>query len=98
MLKKSISCYKMCHNLKIEKLGKKIFRTDVDLYLLKIFDNFFGKVTSNEGVKVKKKSPTYKSINILSLKFHHLYLKFQSKLSFLILTINEKETNKNGRH
>ena len=98
MLKKSISCYKMCHNLKIEKLGKKIFRTDVDLYLLKIFDNFFGKVTSNEGVQVKKKSPTYKSINILSLKFHHLYLKFQSTLSFLILTINEKETNKNGRH
>lgn len=98
MLKKSIFCYKMCHNLKIEKLRKKIFHTDVDLYLLKIFDNFFGKVTSNERVKIKKRSPIYKSMYILSLKFHHLYLKFQSTLSLLILTINEKETNKNGRH
>ena len=43
MLKKSLFWHKMCHNLKIEKLGKKIFHTDVDLFFLNISDNFFWK-------------------------------------------------------
>ena len=33
---------------------KKIFRTDVDLYLLKICVKFLEKVTRNKGVKDKK--------------------------------------------
>ena len=45
---------------KIQKLWKKIFRKNEDLYLLKVCAKHFGKVTRNKKVKGKKKPPKYK--------------------------------------
>ena len=70
---------------------KKIFRTDVDLYLLKICVKFLEKVTRNKGVKEKKVNLC---LNIFLWKFCHLYLKFGSTLSLSIRIMKEK--NKNG--
>ena len=62
---------------------KEIFHADVDLYLLKTCAKILGKVIRNKRIKPWE-SRTRKvnlCINILSLKFCHLYLKFRGMLS-----------------
>ena len=52
--KSLFSATKCAISQKIPKAMKKIFHTDVDLYLLKICVKFFEKVTRNKGVKDKQ--------------------------------------------
>ena len=51
----------MYHYLKlVQSLWRRIFRTDVDLDLLKVCAKFLEKVTRNTGVKDEKIQPNFK--------------------------------------
>ena len=68
---------------KILKQSKKIFHTDVDLYLLTIYAVFLGKVTGNMKDN-KRRPPIYKQIFVQALPF---MFRFLSTL-LLIMQIN----------
>ena len=55
LLRKLSSAIKCVMTSKVGKLGKKIFRTDVDLPLLKICATFLGKVAKEKQVRGLKK-------------------------------------------
>ena len=81
LIKEAFFRYKMCHNFKSIKAIKKIFRTYVDLSLLKICAKFLGKVTREKQVRGKKKhlSINKLSFDSFSFKFHHLCLCFEAR-------------------
>ena len=69
-IKKSLFHYKMCHNLKKnQRLWRKIFHADADLYLLDICTKFIEKVTRNKGLKDKKVMFKYTFMEVLPFMF-----------------------------
>ena len=74
---------------------KEIFHADVDLYLLKTCAKILGKVIRNKRIKPWE-SRTRKvnlCMNILSLKFCHLYLKFRGMLSLIAQIMGYNKQN-----